>query len=225
RSDLGGIASKIGQLYFNFWLRSGDTGALLESYTFYDAIHTRQYFGSAAEVADPAAATRQLRFYARFAVVCLLLNRKEEAMQLLQELQASVSAYQLQFAAPDSQDWQLVVNEVTALMAADVAMPLPRSPGSLDTPFKPPVRCRPTGPAASCAPHRPHLREALLVSYRPRQAKDGSARSPRSLYMGKCLARKKAWVVLADAMPLLGLWGGVASGGGWGRGRQTAGGV
>lgn len=77
RSELGSIASKIGQLYYNFYLRSGDTGALSESYTFYDAVHTRQYFASTADAPDPAAATRQLRFYARFVVVCLLMQRKE----------------------------------------------------------------------------------------------------------------------------------------------------
>lgn len=38
---------------------------------------------------------------------------------------------------------QLVVNEVTALMAAaDAAMPPPRSPGSPHAPFRPPLRCR-----------------------------------------------------------------------------------
>ncbi|KAG2489774.1 hypothetical protein HYH03_011725 [Edaphochlamys debaryana] len=181
RSDLGGIASKIGQLYYNFYLRSGDTGALLESYTFYDAIHTRAYFGqSAADAPDPLSAARQLRFYARFVVVCLLLERKEEAMQLLQELQASVSAYVLQFSPPDAADWQLVVNEVAALMAADVAMPLPRAPGLLEAPFKPALRCRPWGPSASCAPHRSRLREAVLVSYRQRQVK--VAELPLELY-------------------------------------------
>lgn len=181
RSELGSIASKIGQLYYNFYLRSGDTGALSESYTFYDAVHTRQYFASTADAPDPAAATRQLRFYARFVVVCLLMQRKEEALQLLQELQAAVSSYELQFSAPDAQDWQLVVNEVTALMAAaDAAMPPPRSPGSPHAPFRPPLRCRLDGPAASCGSHRPRMREALLVSYRPRQVK--VAELPLELY-------------------------------------------
>ena len=77
RVELGSIASKIGQLYYNHYMRSGDVGALLESYVFYDAILSRQYFGSSADAAQPSAAARQLRFYARFIVVCLLLNRKE----------------------------------------------------------------------------------------------------------------------------------------------------
>ncbi|EFJ39980.1 hypothetical protein VOLCADRAFT_108388 [Volvox carteri f. nagariensis] len=182
RSDLGAIANKIGQLYYNYYLRSGDTGALLESYTFYDAVHTRQYFTTAAGAApDPAAAARQMRFYARFVVVCLFLNRREEAMQLLQELQASVSSYILQYSSPEAQEWQLVVNEVSSLMAADqFAMPLPRSPGSLEVSYTPPLRCRSNDPAATCAPHRPRLAEAILVSYRPRQVK--VAELPLELY-------------------------------------------
>ncbi|GFR44300.1 hypothetical protein Agub_g5512, partial [Astrephomene gubernaculifera] len=57
RSDLGCIASKIGQLYYNYYLRSGDTSALLESYTFYDAIHTRQYFASAVTTSPATGST------------------------------------------------------------------------------------------------------------------------------------------------------------------------
>ncbi|KXZ45969.1 hypothetical protein GPECTOR_49g553 [Gonium pectorale] len=170
RSDLGGIASKIGQLYYNYYLRSGDAGALLESYTFYDAIQTRQYFASNAGAPDPAAAARQLRFYARFIIVCLFLNRN----------QACVSSYALQFAASDAHDWQLVLAEVSSLVAAHVATPLPRSPVSMEHPYKPVLRCSPTGVIASSAPHQPRLREAILVSYRPFQVK--VAELPLELY-------------------------------------------
>ena len=61
---------------------------MLESYTFYEAIHSRAYFAS-----DPACtggsgkahcpppglqqSVKQLRFYARFIIVCLLMNKKE----------------------------------------------------------------------------------------------------------------------------------------------------
>lgn len=42
RGEIGEIASKIGQLYYNFYLRNAETRYLLESYTFYQAIHSRQ---------------------------------------------------------------------------------------------------------------------------------------------------------------------------------------
>lgn len=41
RGEIGEIASKIGQLYYNFYLRNAETRYLLESYTFYQAIHSR----------------------------------------------------------------------------------------------------------------------------------------------------------------------------------------
>ncbi|GLI67679.1 hypothetical protein VaNZ11_011941 [Volvox africanus] len=198
RAELGSIANKIGQLYYNYYLRSGDTNALLESYTFYDAVHTRQYFASTTGFTpDPAAAAQQMRFYARFVVVCLFLHRREEAMQLLQELQASVSSYMLQYSSPDVQEWQLVVNEVAAVMEADqFAMPLPRSPGSLEVPYTPPLRCRLTDPAAACAPHLPRLREAIFVSYRPRQVK--VAELPLELFR---MAQALEWQRPAPQLP------------------------
>ncbi len=67
-------------------------------------------------------------------------------MALLQELQAGVSAYGLQFRLPDSGDWQVVVEELAALLGAEMGAALPRRPGSPDSPpFRPPMRCRCAG--------------------------------------------------------------------------------
>ena len=44
RRDIGEIASKIGQLYFNYYLRTSEARFLVEAFTFYDAIRRRQYF-------------------------------------------------------------------------------------------------------------------------------------------------------------------------------------
>eukprot|EP01023_Acetabularia_acetabulum_P002166 TRINITY_DN10830_c0_g1_i1.p2 TRINITY_DN10830_c0_g1~~TRINITY_DN10830_c0_g1_i1.p2 ORF type:complete len:161 (-),score=3.15 TRINITY_DN10830_c0_g1_i1:3-485(-) len=44
RWEIGDIASKIGQLYYNFYQRMSDQRFLQEAYVFYKAIHARQYF-------------------------------------------------------------------------------------------------------------------------------------------------------------------------------------
>ena len=43
--QIGEIASRIGQLYYQFYLRKGDTCYLDEAYVFYEAIRARQYLG------------------------------------------------------------------------------------------------------------------------------------------------------------------------------------
>eukprot|EP00798_Chlamydomonas_sp_ICE-L_P005137 gene5137-34944_t len=56
RPEIGEIASKIGQ-----------------------AIHTRQYFTHDGLLSsNPQLCIKQLRFYARFIIVCLLMNKKED---------------------------------------------------------------------------------------------------------------------------------------------------
>lgn len=69
---IGEIASKIGQLYYNYYSRKSDTGALLEAYSFYNAIRARQYFHGAEE--NRSSLQQQLRYHARFLLVCLLLQ-------------------------------------------------------------------------------------------------------------------------------------------------------
>ncbi|KAK6125810.1 hypothetical protein DH2020_040454 [Rehmannia glutinosa] len=58
------IASRIGQLYFNQYLRTSEARFLLEAYIFYDAIFHRKYFDGSAK--DRGIRFKELRFYARF---------------------------------------------------------------------------------------------------------------------------------------------------------------
>ena len=44
RHQIGETASRIGQLYYQFYLRKGDNCYLDEAYVFYSAIRSRQYF-------------------------------------------------------------------------------------------------------------------------------------------------------------------------------------
>lgn len=75
RWEIGEVASRIGQLYYNFYLRTSQLSFLHEAHNFYDAIRARQYFLQVS--ADAKLAIKQLRYCARFILVCLLLNKRE----------------------------------------------------------------------------------------------------------------------------------------------------
>jgi hypothetical protein len=60
--------------------------------------------------------------------------------------------------------------EVTTFLNADVAMPMPHSPGAA-LPFRVSLRCGLSAPEVKLAPHRPMLLHAVLASYYPRQVR------------------------------------------------------
>lgn len=56
RHQIGEVASRIGQLYYLFYLRKGDTSYLDEAYVFYDFIRRRRYFAAGPNrIAHPGA--------------------------------------------------------------------------------------------------------------------------------------------------------------------------
>jgi len=180
RWEVGDIASKVGQLYYNYYLRTSEARFLHEAYVFYEAVRGRAYFAGAAT--DPSLAIKQLRYFARFIIVCLLLNRRDEVQQLLQEFQALVTAYGMKFRPPDAGEWRAVVQEVSAFLAADVALPAARGVGSASAasaaaggtsvPFRLSLRAAPGAAEVKAGgSHRMLLRDAVLVSYYPRQVK------------------------------------------------------
>lgn len=59
---------------------------------------------------------------------------------------------------------------MTNFLHADVAMPVPRSPGQ-NVPFRLSLRCAPNQAEVKAAPHKMLLHDAVLVSYYPRQVK------------------------------------------------------
>jgi hypothetical protein len=87
RWHIGEIASKIGQLYYNYYSRKSDTSALVEAYAFYDAIRARQYFQGTDE--SRFTLQQQLRYHARFILVCLLLQEIDKVC--LRTLHVSVT--------------------------------------------------------------------------------------------------------------------------------------
>lgn len=65
-------------------MRTSDSGYLSESYIFYEAILTREYFKDGL-FQDLNMANKQLRFLARFLMVCLVLGRREMVPQLVDQ--------------------------------------------------------------------------------------------------------------------------------------------
>lgn len=74
RSDIGDIASKIGQLYYHYYLRTSDLQYLERSHGFYKALHDRGYYDTSK---NPSLVGRKLKFLARYIVVGLLSRRVE----------------------------------------------------------------------------------------------------------------------------------------------------
>ncbi|KAJ3219649.1 hypothetical protein HK099_004630 [Clydaea vesicula] len=119
RSEIGEAASKIGQLYYHYYLRTSETNYLFESYIFYDAIRERQYFKEIGDVRNLALVVKKLRYYARFIVVCLLLNRNEMIKKLMEELTILVEDYTKEFKPTDAPEWNVVLSEISTFLEAE----------------------------------------------------------------------------------------------------------
>ena len=122
RWEIGEIASKIGQLYYHYYLRTSETLYLQESFVFYDAIRARFYFKDVVDANSAPLMIKKLRYYARFVVVCLLLDRRDYVQELLEELRREVRNYDKKFSPPDSSEWHLVVSELAEFLKADEIM-------------------------------------------------------------------------------------------------------
>ncbi|KAL0008288.1 hypothetical protein SO802_009790 [Lithocarpus litseifolius] len=120
RWEIGEIASRIAQLYFGQYMRTSEASYLSESYVFYEAILTREYFKEGL-FQDVNLANKQLRFLARFLMVCLVLNRREMVHQLVNQLKMLVDECKRTFQETDFKEWKLVVQEIVRLLKADTA--------------------------------------------------------------------------------------------------------
>ncbi|CAI8608315.1 unnamed protein product [Vicia faba] len=120
RWEIGEIASRIGQLYFGQYMRTSDFNYLSESYIFYEAIFTRDYFKDGL-FQDVSIANKQLRFLARFLTVCLLLNRREVLQKLVDQLKVLVEECKRVFQDSDFKEWKVVVLEIGRFLKADTA--------------------------------------------------------------------------------------------------------
>lgn len=117
RWEIGEIASRIGQLYHSYYLRTSDATFLCESYIFYEAILSREYFKDTSK--DSSLANKQLRYYARFIVICLLLNRRDVVHLLVKQLRVLVEDFSASFESSDGKEWKIVHQEISRFMKAD----------------------------------------------------------------------------------------------------------
>lgn len=95
RWEIGEIASRIGQLYFNQYLRTSEARFLLEAYIFYEAIFNRKYFEGSAK--DRGVRFKELRFYARFLMVSLIMNNVEMVKLLVKRFKDLVEDSKVNF--------------------------------------------------------------------------------------------------------------------------------
>jgi hypothetical protein len=127
RWQIGEIASKIGQLYYHYYLRTSETNYLNESYAFYSAIRMRGYYSKAnkeervsgAVPCRPDLMVKKLRYYARFIVVCLLLKKMKLVRDLVRELAKQIDDYTATYGPDDQLEWSLVLGEIRAFIEAD----------------------------------------------------------------------------------------------------------
>ncbi|KAI3384354.1 hypothetical protein SNEBB_008228 [Seison nebaliae] len=120
RWQIGEIASKIGQLYYHYYLRTSESSYLNEAFSFYLAIRMRGYYKRLDDEANRGdLAVKKLRYYARFIVVCILLRRHELVKQLVDELDELVNDYINSYDPDDQIEWQLVLSELSEFIQAD----------------------------------------------------------------------------------------------------------
>ncbi|KAF7825941.1 protein SCAI [Senna tora] len=120
RWEIGEIASRIGQLYFGQYMRTSEASFLSESYIFYEALLTREYFKEGM-FQDVNIANKQLRFLARFLMVCLVSNRREMVQQLVNQIKLLADECKRTFQESDFKEWKLVVQEIVRFLKADTA--------------------------------------------------------------------------------------------------------
>ncbi|KAJ2156925.1 hypothetical protein GGF46_004862 [Coemansia sp. RSA 552] len=171
RWEVGEIASKIGQLYYRYYLRTSETNYLQEAFVFYDAIRERNYFRGEQEMRNSALMIKKLRYYARFIVVCLQMNSRSMMFQLLDEVKGLIDVYATTFNPVDKMEWALVAKEMALFMQA-VCAPVPQDEDSgemLPVSYRLVPRWRQRAVAKGAARFR--LQEAIVVGNRPTQIK------------------------------------------------------
>ncbi|KAL6277246.1 hypothetical protein ACE6H2_020847 [Prunus campanulata] len=127
RWEIGEIASRIGQLYFGQYMRTSEARFLVEAYVFYEAILSRSYFegsnssSKAFGKKDLGVRFKELRFYARFLLVSLILNRTEMVQLLAERFKALVDDCKANYRETNFKEWRLVVQEIVRFMKVDTA--------------------------------------------------------------------------------------------------------
>ncbi|CAN0830050.1 Protein SCAI [Linum grandiflorum] len=165
RWEIGEIASRIAQLYYGQYMRTSDASYLSESYVFYEAIFTREYFKDGL-FQDLNIANKQLRFLARFLMVCMVLNRRDMVHQLVNQLKVLVDECRRTYQETDFKEWKLVIQEIIRFLKADTAFMNIR-------PLRYSLVLDPNPDSLPCAKTKRHLRlrDVVLSSYHHNEVK------------------------------------------------------
>ncbi|KAL9262343.1 SCAI-like protein [Drosera capensis] len=168
RWEIGDIASRIAQIYFGQYMRTGDASYLYESYVFYEAIFTREYFKEGLfQLLN--LANKHLRFLARFIMVSLLLGRREMVRQLANQLRTVLDECKRVYQDVNFKEWKVVLQEIVIFQKVDsVFMNMRPLRYSLV------LDAHPDRIRHVSAPHLKRnlrLRDGILCSYHPHEVK------------------------------------------------------
>ncbi|ONK74137.1 uncharacterized protein A4U43_C03F3150 [Asparagus officinalis] len=122
RWEIGEIASRIGQLYYNQYLRTSEARFLVEAYVFYEAILSRGYFEAKTKgEVELGLRCKELRFHARFLLVAMLLNRKEVVKGLVERLRVLIDDCRVSFPGTNFKEWKQVLQEIVRFLKLDAS--------------------------------------------------------------------------------------------------------
>lgn len=214
RHQIGEIASRIGQLYYLFYLRKSDASYLDEAFTFYDFIRSRRYFEWAA---DPASASgideprrrlalRELRYYARFALICILSGRREQLAQILSELTERSINGAATSAEQERAEWSHVLAEFHSFMQVDRPLAV-AAPGSERGHGAASPAAAPSGPRLRLQPQETQ-RVGTAVARALATCSSGSRPQPplalsEALLVGACASQVKLGELSIDVFRML----------------------
>jgi hypothetical protein len=119
RWEIGEIASRVGQLYYAFYLRTGEGWYLSESHAFFDAAAKRDYFAECRQT--PALSQKRLRHRARHVATCLLLDKLGEAREVVEAWRRDVDDYAADHRPADAAEWRALTDAAAAFVEADAS--------------------------------------------------------------------------------------------------------
>lgn len=111
-----------------------------------------------------------MRYYARFIIVCLLLNKDQNVRQLISELEGLIEDYTKSFKPPDAKEWQMVLEEISTFTEAEkklVPINLDRTPDKIEHRLSAHIAERDIGNGIP----KLKLQEAILVGNYQKQIK------------------------------------------------------
>uniref|UniRef100_A0A7N0TSI7 Protein SCAI n=1 Tax=Kalanchoe fedtschenkoi TaxID=63787 RepID=A0A7N0TSI7_KALFE len=121
RWEIGEIASRIGQLYFGQYMRTSEMRFLFGAYVFYEAILSRGYFKGSGAGKDLGVRYKELRFYARFLMVAVILIRADMVAALMEEFKVALDDCKATFKETNFREWKLVFHEISRFTKVDTA--------------------------------------------------------------------------------------------------------